>query len=67
MHSLAGRIARGDGLDDRTVLVLDEAGMAPTRLTARLLAHAEQAGVKVIAVALPGQLGSVEAGGWLAA
>jgi conjugative relaxase-like TrwC/TraI family protein len=67
MHSLAGRIARGDRLDDRTVLVLDEAGMAPTRLTARLLAHAEQTGAKVIAVGDPGQLGSVEAGGWLAA
>ena len=67
MHSLAARIARGDALDERTVLVLDEAGMAPTRLTARLLAHAEQAGAKVIAVGDPGQLGSVEAGGWLAA
>jgi ATP-dependent exoDNAse (exonuclease V) alpha subunit len=67
MHSLAARIARGDRLDDRTILVLEEAGMAPTRLTARLLAHAEQAGAKVIAVGDPGQLGSVEAGGWLAA
>jgi conjugative relaxase-like TrwC/TraI family protein len=67
MHSLAGRIALGDRLDDRTVLILDEAGMAPTRLTARLLAHAEQASAKVIAVGDPGQLSSVEAGGWLAA
>ena len=41
--------------------------MAPTRLTARLLTHAEQAGVKVIAIGDPGQLGSIEAGGWLAA
>jgi ATP-dependent exoDNAse (exonuclease V) alpha subunit len=41
--------------------------MAPTRLTARLLAHAEDRGAKVIAVGDPGQLGSVEAGGWLAA
>jgi ATP-dependent exoDNAse (exonuclease V) alpha subunit len=67
MHSLAASIGRGNGLDDRTVLVIDEAGMAPTRLTARLLAHAEQAGAKVIAVGDPGQLGSVQAGGWLAA
>jgi conjugative relaxase-like TrwC/TraI family protein len=67
MHSLLASIDRGDGLGDRTVLVIDEAGMAPTRLTARLLAHAEQAGAKVIAVGDPGQLGSVQAGGWLAA
>jgi ATP-dependent exoDNAse (exonuclease V) alpha subunit len=37
------------------------------RVTARLLAHAEQARTKVIAVGDPGQLGSIEAGGWLAA
>jgi ATP-dependent exoDNAse (exonuclease V) alpha subunit len=49
------------------VVVLDEAGMAPTRLTARLLAVAEQAGAKVVAIGDPGQLGSVQAGGWLAA
>ena len=30
----------GDGFAERTVIVLDEAGMAPTRLTARLLEHA---------------------------
>lgn len=40
--------------------------MAPTRLSAHLLAHAELAGAKVIAVGDPAQLGSVEAGGWLA-
>lgn len=67
MHSLTARIDRGDGLDDRTVLVVDEADMAATRLTARLLAHAERVGAKVIAVGDPGQLGSVQAGGWLAA
>jgi hypothetical protein len=64
MDSLAGCIAPGGGLDERSVLVLDEAGMAPTRLTAGLLAHAEQTGAKVIAVGHPGQLR--EAGGWLA-
>ncbi len=36
-------------------------------MTARLLAHAEQARTKVIAAGDPGQLGSIEAGGWLAA
>lgn len=67
MHSLAAELDRADGFAPRTVLVLDEAGMAPTRLTAQLLAHADRAGAKVIAVGDPGQLGSVEAGGWLAA
>jgi conjugative relaxase-like TrwC/TraI family protein len=67
MHSLLGELDQAGGFGPRTVLVLDEAGMAPTRLTARLFAHAEHAGVKVIAVGDPGQLGSVEAGGWLAA
>jgi ATP-dependent exoDNAse (exonuclease V) alpha subunit len=67
MHALAGRVARDDRFDERTVVVLCEAGIRPTRLTAQLLAHAEHAGAKVIAVGDPGQLGSVEAGGWLVA
>ena len=54
-------------LPDRTVIVLDEAGMAPTRLTARLLDHAARAGAKVIAIGDSGQLPSVLAGGWLRA
>ncbi len=67
MHTLLLRLTRTRGFRSRTVLVLDEAGMAPTRLTARLFAEAERAGVKVVAVGDPGQLGSVQAGGWLAA
>ena len=67
MHALVGELDWSRTLGTRTVLVLDEAGMAPTRLTARLFAHAERGGVKVIAVGDPGQLGSVEPGGWLAA
>jgi conjugative relaxase-like TrwC/TraI family protein len=57
----------GAGLAERTVIVLDEAGMAPTRLTARLLEHAARAGAKVIAIGDSGQLPSVLAGGWLRA
>ena len=49
----------------RTVLILDEAGMASTRETARVMAHAGVAGVKVIAIGDSGQLSSVQAGGWL--
>ena len=47
------------------VLILDEAGMASTRETARVMAHAHRAGVKVIAIGDSGQLSSVQAGGWL--
>ena len=47
------------------VLILDEAGMASTRETARVMAHARAAGVKVIAIGDSGQLSSVQAGGWL--
>jgi conjugative relaxase-like TrwC/TraI family protein len=57
----------GEGLPSRAVIVLDEAGMAPTRLTARLLDHAARAGCKVIAIGDSGQLPSVLAGGWLRA
>lgn len=67
MHSLLSELERTGRFAPRTVLVLDEAGMAPTRITAKLFARAEQLGVKVIAVGDPGQLGPVEAGGWLAA
>ena len=67
MHALLLRLTRAGGFPSRTVLVLDEAGMAPTRLTTRLFNLAERAGAKVIAVGDPGQLGSVDAGGWLAA
>ena len=58
---------RGISLPAQTVVILDEAGMAPTRLTARLLAHARDAGAKVVAIGDSGQLPSVLAGGWLKA
>ncbi len=57
----------GDELPEGCVLVLDEAGMAPTRGTARLLEAAERADAKVIGIGDPGQLASVQAGGWLGA
>jgi len=56
----------GEELPRRCVIVLDEAGMAATRRSARLLQAAKQAGAKVIAIGDPGQLASVQAGGWLA-
>jgi conjugative relaxase-like TrwC/TraI family protein len=57
----------GDALPERCVVVFDEAGMAPTRSTARLLEGAKRARAKVIAIGDPGQLASVQAGGWLRA
>src|SRR4051812_41764851 len=51
----------GDALSERTVVVLDEAGMAPTRGVERLLAAARIAGAKVIAIGDSGQLPSVQA------
>jgi ATP-dependent exoDNAse (exonuclease V) alpha subunit len=45
--------------------MLDEAGMASTREVARLLDAAERCQVKVVAIGDPGQLPSVQAGGWL--
>jgi ATP-dependent exoDNAse (exonuclease V) alpha subunit len=55
----------GEQLPAGCVLVFDEAGMAPTRASARLLEAANDAGAKVIAIGDPGQLTSVQAGGWL--
>ena len=57
----------GDELPQGCVLILDEAGMAATRPSARVLEAAERAGAKVIAIGDPGQLASVQAGGWLGA
>ena len=57
----------GEDLPQGCVLILDEAGMAATRSSARVLQAAEQAGAKVIAIGDPRQLGSVQAGGWLGA
>jgi conjugative relaxase-like TrwC/TraI family protein len=50
-------------LDDRTVLVVDEAGMVGSRKLARLLDHAQQAGAKVVLVGDDKQLAAIEAGG----
>jgi conjugative relaxase-like TrwC/TraI family protein len=57
----------GDTLPTRCMVVFDEAGMAATRTTARLFDAAERAGAKVVAIGDPGQLASVQAGGWLRA
>ncbi|HET6815223.1 MAG TPA: MobF family relaxase [Actinomycetota bacterium] len=50
-------------LDDRTVLVVDEAGMVGSRKLARLLDHAQQAQAKVVLVGDDRQLAAIDAGG----
>jgi conjugative relaxase-like TrwC/TraI family protein len=52
-------------LDPRTVLVVDEAGMAGTRTLAPILAAADRAGAKVVLVGDPRQLPEIDAGGVL--
>jgi AAA domain/TrwC relaxase len=49
------------------VMIIDEAGMAHTRLSARVIEEALDAKVKVVAIGDSGQLSSVQAGGWLGA
>jgi ATP-dependent exoDNAse (exonuclease V) alpha subunit len=67
LDSLVSSLDRGAGLPAGAVLVLDEAGMAPTRQTAALLEAAQHAECKVVAIGDPGQLHSVQAGGWMRA
>ncbi len=52
-------------LDDRTVLVIDEAVMVGTRALARLFDAADAGGSRLILVGDPHQLQSIEAGGVL--
>ncbi len=53
----------GPALDQRTVLVVDEAAMLGSRKLGRLLDHAERAGAKVVLVGDDRQLAAIEAGG----
>jgi len=49
-------------LDDRTILVIDEAGMIGTRQMERIVSEAEKHGAKVVLVGDPEQLQAIEAG-----
>jgi conjugative relaxase-like TrwC/TraI family protein len=62
-------IDRGEpgGLDDRTVLVVDEAGTAGTRDLARLLDEVQRTGAKAMLIGDPRQLPEIAAGGLFAA
>jgi conjugative relaxase-like TrwC/TraI family protein len=57
-------LGRGrEELDDRSVLVVDEAAMVATRKLAPLLQYAERAGAKVVLVGDDRQFASIQAGG----
>jgi Ti-type conjugative transfer relaxase TraA len=61
--SLENSWARGrDALSAGEVLVIDEAGMIGSRQMERILAHADQAGAKVVLVGDAEQLQAIEAG-----
>jgi AAA domain/TrwC relaxase len=55
------------GLAGGSVLLVDEAGMVDSATLARLIAHADDAGAKLVLVGDPQQLGEIEAGGLFAA
>jgi conjugative relaxase-like TrwC/TraI family protein len=62
-HARRGDQSEAPVLDDRSVLVVDEAGMVGSRKLARLLDHAQRAGAKVVLVGDDRQLAAIDAGG----
>ncbi|MGH3030606.1 MAG: MobF family relaxase [Gaiellaceae bacterium] len=67
LHRLLLDARERGGLPHRTVLLVDEAGMAETRILAPILRLVDEAGGKAILVGDPAQLPSVAAGGLFAA
>jgi len=67
LHRLLAAAGREGGLPRGSVLVVDEAGMAETRVLAPLLALVEEAEGKAVLVGDPHQLPAVGAGGLFAA
>ena len=63
LHSLLNNLKTGrDQLTDRTVLVIDEAGMIGSRQFARLLEATDEAQAKIVLVGDANQLQPIEAG-----
>lgn len=64
LHSLAHELQEGKTkLDEKTVVVIDEAGMVGSRQMAELMRHADEAGAKVVLVGDTRQLQPIDAGG----
>jgi len=64
IHRLLLRLDRGEvSLDERHVIVIDEAGMVESRLLDRVLRAADEAGAKVVLVGDTRQLQPIGAGG----
>jgi len=60
--TIAGFLASGRRMDDRTMVVVDEAGMVSLRDMHALLSAVEEAGARAVLVGDTGQLKAVEAG-----
>jgi conjugative relaxase-like TrwC/TraI family protein len=54
-------------LSERSVLLVDEAGMVGSEDMAALIGHADEAGAKLVLIGDPQQLGAIEAGGLFSA
>jgi ATP-dependent exoDNAse (exonuclease V) alpha subunit len=65
---LLGDIDRGNAwLSERSVLLIDEAGMVGSEDMAALIGHADTAGAKLVLIGDPQQLGAIDAGGLFSA
>lgn len=64
VHSLLMHLENGrTKLSRKTILVVDEAGMLPSSLTARLVDHTQKAGAKLVMIGDDRQLQPIQAGG----